>query len=116
MHLRRFFNDFNTFTPSLRKTSFFQKKIKQFNVEFAFATVLVQYLATLVFSDIDFSARLNAMKMNAGMYINKRQPTANKHVEMFFNLTCKLDTSGDVELSQRFAMSRRTFLEILNNL
>ena len=56
------------------------------------------------------------MRKNAGMYINKRQPTANKHVEMFVKLTCKLDTSGDVELSRPFAMSRRAFLEILNNL
>ncbi len=31
------------------KTSFFQEKIKQLNVEFAFATVLVQNLARLVF-------------------------------------------------------------------
>ncbi len=78
MHLRRFFNDFNIFTPSLRKTSFFQKKIKQFNVEFAFATVSAQNFDTLVFSDVNFSAKLNAMKMNTGMNINKRQPTANK--------------------------------------
>jgi hypothetical protein len=100
----------------LRRTSFFQKKIRQFRVEFAFAIVLVQILAIFVLSDVDFSAKLNAMKENAGMYINNRKPTANKQVEMFFKLTCNAFTSGDVEFSLPLAMSRRTFLEIMNSL
>jgi hypothetical protein len=80
------------------------------NVEFALATVLVQKLAAFVFSDVDFSAMLNAMKENAGMYINNRKPTANKQVEMSFKLTGDIDDVGDVEFS------RRTFRRIMNNL
>ena len=50
------------------------------------------------------------MKNNVGVYINTRHATANKQVLMFFKLTCEVDTSRDAVLS------RRTFLEILNNL
>jgi 4-hydroxy-3-methylbut-2-en-1-yl diphosphate synthase IspG/GcpE len=49
-------------------------------VEFVAAIVLAQYLDTLAFSDVDFSAKLNAMKKNVGVYINMRQATANKQV------------------------------------
>ena len=52
---------------------------------------------------------------NTGMYNNTSKPTANKQVEMFFKLTCNVDVSGDV-LLRRLAMSRRAFLEIMNNL
>jgi hypothetical protein len=66
--------------PSLRKTSFFQKKIKQFNVELAVATLPDQVLDILTFSEVGFSTILNAMKKNVGIYINTRQATANKQV------------------------------------
>jgi hypothetical protein len=69
-----------------------------------------QDLDTLTFSEVGFSTILNAMKNNVGVYINRRQAIANKQVLMFFKLTCEVDTSGDAVLS------RRTFLEILNNL
>jgi hypothetical protein len=58
---KRFFKVVSTFVPWLRKMSIFQKKIKQFNVEFAVATVADQNRDTPAFSDIDFSAKLNAI-------------------------------------------------------
>jgi hypothetical protein len=64
----------------MRKTSFFQKKIKQFNVEFVQATVAAQNSNTLVFCDVDFSANLIATKTDAGVYISTKQATANKQV------------------------------------
>ena len=50
------------FFPSRRKTSFFQKNIRQFIVELTFPAVLIQNLAIAVFSDVGFSAKLNAKK------------------------------------------------------
>jgi hypothetical protein len=79
-------------------------------VEFAVATVPDQILYILSFSEVGFSTILNAMKKNVGVYINMRQATASKQVLMFFKLTCMVDTSGDAVLS------RRIFLDILNNL
>jgi hypothetical protein len=105
----RFFKLFSTFS-----TPFFQKKIKQFNVEFAVDTVPDQTLDTIALSDVDFSTILNAIEKNVGvyniLYINTRQTTANKQVLMFFKLTLEVDSLGDAVLS------RRIFLEILNNL
>ena len=40
--MRQSFNAFNIFIPSLRKTLFFQKKIKLFNVEFIVLHVSAQ--------------------------------------------------------------------------
>ena len=70
----------------------------------------VQKSDNITFSDVDSSTKLKAKKKLPGMDNKTRQATANKQVEMFFRLTCKVDTSGDVVLS------RRIFLEILNNL
>jgi hypothetical protein len=67
-------------------------------VEFAVATVTDQNRDTIVFFDVDFSAKLNAMEKKAGVYINTRQATPNKQVEIFFKLTCKIDSSGDAVL------------------
>jgi hypothetical protein len=82
------------------------------NVAFVEATVPLQNLAILDFSDsffaVDFSSKSTTIKMNVGMY-NARQATANKQVLIFFKLTCTV-ASGDA------ALSRRIFLEILNNL
>ena len=64
--LSQSFKTLTAFIPSLRKILFFQKKMRQFSEEFAFATVLVQNIAILVFSDVDFSAKVNAMKKNDG--------------------------------------------------
>jgi hypothetical protein len=80
------------------------------NVEFAFAIVLAKKIGALLFSDVNFLVKLNAMEINAGMYINNRKPTANKQVEMSFKLTGDIEDVGDVECS------RRTFRQIMNNL
>jgi hypothetical protein len=79
-------------------------------VEFAVDTVPDQTLDTIALSDVDFSTILNAIEKNVGVNINTRQTTANKQVLMFFKLTLEVDSLGDAVLS------RRIFLEILNNL
>ena len=85
-------------------------------VQLIFPAVLIQNLAIVVFSDIGFSAKLNARKKIAGKYVDKRQPTDNKQVEMFLKLTCNVDISGDDVLLRLIAMSRRAFLEMMNSL
>ena len=92
----------------MRKTLFFQKKIKLFNVQFMVIHVYDQiYDNLIVFAD--FSARLNTMLKLVGMYNNIKQATTHKAIEMFCKFTVVL-FSGDT------ARSRCTFLTMINSL
>ena len=92
----------------MRKTLFFQKKIKLFSVEFMVIYIYDQiYDNLIVFADL--AARLNAMLKLAGRYNNIRQPTTHNAVEMFFKFFLFL-------FSCDTARSRRTFLAMMNNL
>ena len=91
----------------MRKTLFFQKKIKLFNVQFRVIHVYDQiYDKFIVFADL--SARLNAMLKLVGMYNNIREAKTHKAIEMFCKFTVVL-FSGDA------ARSRCTFLTMMNN-
>ena len=57
---RRSFNVFSIFIPSVRKTLFFQKKIKLFNVLFMLAHVNATTKANSLVL-VDLRERLNAM-------------------------------------------------------
>ena len=73
----------------MRKTLFFQKKIKLFNVQFMVTHVYDQiYDNLIVFAD--FSARLNAMLKFVGMYNNIKQATTHKAIEIFCKFTVVL--------------------------
>jgi hypothetical protein len=79
---------FKTFLPSVRKTLFFQKKIKQLNVEFIEAIVKPQYPLMFELSKIDvlsFEFIFNTTYTSVGMDINVTwQANASKQLEIFF--------------------------------
>ena len=90
----------------MRKTLFFQKKIKLFNVEFMVTHVNAQTEDNLTLFE-DFSIRKNATLTLCGMDNNIKQATAHKPVEMFLKFATVL-LSG--------ARSRCNFLAMANNL
>ena len=92
----------------MRKTLFFQKKIKLFNVQFMLLHVSAQ-MKDIFIVFVDFPVRLNVMKKLAGMENNIKQATAHKPTEMFFKFTVVLCPGGTVRL-------RVTFLAIASNL
>ena len=107
---RRSFNVFNIFIPSVRKTLFFQKKIKLLNVQFIVKNVAVQMTDNLAFEASLFSEfMLKIIYIQFGINNTTRQATTNKQVEILFKFILVL-FSGDVDIL------RRTSLEILNSL
>ena len=92
----------------MRKTLFFQKKIKLFNVQFMVLHESAQIEENVIVLK-DFPARLNAMFKLVGRYNNMRQPTTHNAGEMFFKFSL-LPFSSDT------ARSRCTFLAMMNNL
>jgi hypothetical protein len=101
-----------TFIPSVRKILFFQKKIKQLNVEFIEIIVPLQNAAICPLSNTDasyFEVVLIPMKTNPGMDSTTRQVTASKQLDIFFKENVFF-ISGDIPLFLRL------FLAIVNNL
>ena len=91
----------------MRKTLFFQKKIKLFNVQFMVLHVNAQMKDNLIMFS-EFSARSNAMLKPSGVYSNIRRQKPIKPSKYFSNLLSfsLLDT----------LRSRCTFLAMVNNL
>ena len=106
---RRPFNVFSIFIPSVRKTLFFQKKIKLLNVPFIVNIVVAQMRDNLALEPCLFlTSILKTVYTLIGMDNTTRQATTNEQVEIVFKFIVVL-FSGDV------AFPRRTFLEILNS-
>ena len=91
----------------MRKTLFFQKKIKLFNVQFMVLHESAQIEENVIVLK-DFPARLNAMFKLVGRYNNMRQPTTHNAAEMFFKFFLFL-------FSCDTGRSRCTFLAMMNN-
>ena len=94
----------------MRKTLFFQKKIKLLNVQLVFQMVVGQIKDNLTFEDCLFSdINLKTKYALAEEDDTKTKATTSKQLEMFFKFIVVL-------FSGNAAFLRRTSLEILNSL
>ena len=96
LRFEKFIFERRIFIPSVRKTLFFQKKIKLFNVQFMVNIVVTQMWDNLALEACLFSVlRLYTMYTTAGIDNSTRQATTNKQVEILFKSIVVL-FSGDV--------------------
>jgi hypothetical protein len=101
-----------SFIPSVRKILFFQKKIKQLNVEFIVRDVLAQSRASFTLSHnigVFFEAIANPMQIITGIYSTTKQATASKQLDIFLNENVFFVLGG-------IPLFLRVFLAIMNSL
>jgi hypothetical protein len=87
-----------TFFPSERRILFFQKKIKQLNVQFIEAIVELQSHARFAFRDnaVPFEVILSPIYTKTGMDSTTRQADVSKQHDIFFKENILSFISGDV--------------------